>query len=62
MALPLVSGSTMNFRCQLEFFGALSQRVISMGYYAAHSSNRRIISMSLHPNRMREPQNKKGTP
>ena len=29
---------------------------------AAHSSNRRMISMSLHPNRMREPHNMKGTP
>src|SRR5271154_4854012 len=29
---------------------------------AAHSSNRRVISMSLHPNRMREPHNMKGTP
>ena len=29
---------------------------------AAHSSNRRMISMSLHPNRMREPNNMKGTP
>jgi hypothetical protein len=34
----------------------------SMGDYAAHSSNRCIISMSLHPNRMREPHNMKGTP
>jgi hypothetical protein len=29
---------------------------------AAHSSNRRMISMSLYPNRMREPHNMKGTP
>jgi len=29
---------------------------------AAHSSNRRMISMNLHPNRMREPHNMKGTP
>ena len=29
---------------------------------AAHSSNRRMISMSLHPKRMREPHNMKGTP
>ncbi len=34
----------------------------SMGDQAAHSSNRRMISMSLHPNRMREPHNMKGTP
>jgi hypothetical protein len=32
----------------------------SMGDQAAHSSNRRMISMSLHPNRMREPHNMKG--
>ena len=29
---------------------------------ATHSSNRRMISMSLHPNRMREPHNMKGKP
>ena len=29
---------------------------------ATHSSNRRMISMRLHPNRMREPHNMKGTP
>jgi hypothetical protein len=34
----------------------------SMGNQPAHSSNRRMISMSLHPNKMREPHNMKGTP
>ena len=29
---------------------------------ATHSSNRRMISMRLHPNRMREPHNMNGTP
>ncbi len=29
---------------------------------AAHSSNRRMISMSQHPNRMTEPHNRKGMP
>ena len=36
--------------------------LLSMGHQAAHSSNRRIISMSLHPIRMTEPHNMKGTP
>ena len=57
-----VSGVAMHFGCQLSFSELCPQRVISMGYYAAHSSNRRMISMSLHPNRMREPHNRNGTP
>lgn len=40
----------------------IQEKVISMGHQAAHSSNRRMISMSLHPNRMSEPHNMKGTP
>lgn len=34
----------------------------STGNQSAHSSNRRIISMSPHPNRMTEPHNIKGMP
>ena len=39
----------------------LTKRSTIAGHQAAHSSNLRITSMSLHPNRMREPHNKNGT-
>jgi hypothetical protein len=56
-------GLTMHSGSQLTCSKLCPRKISHLnGPLGAHSSNRRMIFMSQHPNRMTEPHNRKGTP